>query len=292
MEYILYATIASLLECRNVSLLGVQRMLVDPSYRNWVVRQIDDVLLKQFWTHEFERYDRRMLSEVLSPIQNKIGQFLLAAPVRNIVGQVRNRFEPRYIMDHHKILIAKLSKGVIGADKANLLGAALISQFEVAAMSRADIDESERQDFFLYVDEFHNFSTDSFALLLSEARKYRLNLTLSHQYLAQLGSGLRDAVFGNVGSLMTFRVSGTDAERIAVELGSAYGSEHLAGLARFQVCARPLLQGVQQEAFLGATLRHGGQRHNLRERIIRRSRDQHNIRRESAQRRIEGWLSR
>jgi hypothetical protein len=290
LEYLLYATIAALLECKNVSLLGVQRMLTDPTYRAWVVRQIDDVMLKTFWEVEFEQYDRRQRTEFLAPIQNKIGQFLLAAPIRNIVGQVHNRIEARYIMDHRKIFLANLSKGLIGEDKANLLGAALVSQFELAAMSRADTRESERQDFFLFIDEFHNFATDSFASILSEARKYRLNLTLSHQYLAQLRPGIRDAVFGNVGSIVTFRLGNTDAERMESEFGKRYTAGHLSGLANFEVCASLLQDGTQGDAFLGKTSKAVGEFHGKGGKIIEQSRKRHNRFLSDVERKIERWL--
>src|SRR5262249_8762977 len=157
-----------------------------------------------------------------APIQNKVGQFLLAPAVRNVLGQVRNRIEPRYIMDHERIFIANLSKGLLGADKTNLLGAALVSQFELAAMSRANVPEDSRKEFFLYIDEFHNFATDSFVSVLSEARKYGLSLTLSHQYLGQLSTELSDAVFGNVGSMVCFRVGNSDAARIEREFANRY----------------------------------------------------------------------
>ncbi len=290
LEYLLYATLAALLECRNVSLLGVQRMLTDLNYRSWVVRQIDDPLLKVFWTQEFERYDRRTLLEFLSPIQNKIGQFLLAAPVRNIVGQVRNRIEARYILDHGKIFVANLSKGLLGADKANLLGAALVSQFELAAMARAEVPESQRRDFFLYIDEFHNFSTDSFASILSEARKYHLNLTLSHQYLGQLTPVVRDAVFGNVGSLVSFRVGNMDAERLEQEFGNTYSASHLSSLANFEVCAELLQDGEQKEAFLGRTLPALGRRHGGREKVMQHSRRRHTAPRAVVEEKIKRWM--
>jgi hypothetical protein len=291
LEYLLYATVASLLECKNVSLLGVQRMLSDPDYRSWVIEQIDDVVLKAFWLVEFARYDRRLLSEFLSPVQNKIGQFLLSPPVRNVIGQVRNRIDARYMMDHQRIFIANLSKGYLGADKANLLGAALVSQFELAAMSRADIHESQRVDFFLFIDEFHNFATDSFASILSEARKYRLNLTLSHQYLAQLRPEVQDAVFGNVGSLVSFRVGNVDAERLEREFGEEYTAAHLGSLGNFEICARVLREGQQGEAFLGRTLPPLGSLQGKREHIIDRSRQRHNVPREKVESKIRRWMS-
>jgi len=206
LEYILYAATAALLDCENVTILGVQRMLSDARYRAWVVKQIKDPMVRSFWVNEFEHYDKRFLHEAIAPIQNKVGQLLMSPHVRNILGQVRSRINARFIMDNGRIFIADVSKGKLGADKSNLLGAMLVTQFQLAAMSRADMPEEKRRDFFLYVDEFQSFASDSFISILSEARKYRLCLTLSHQYIDQLRPEIRDAVFGNVGSMVAFRV--------------------------------------------------------------------------------------
>jgi type IV secretory pathway TraG/TraD family ATPase VirD4 len=171
LSYLLYASVAALLECQNTSLLGVQRMLADSRYRDWVVRQVRDPAVRSFWEKEFAGYDRRFLSEVISPVQNKVGQLLMSPPVRLAIGQVRSRLDPRFLMDNRRILIANLSKGRLGEDKSALLGALLVSQFQAAAMARAEVPEEGRRDFYLYIDEFHNFTTDSFASILSEARK-------------------------------------------------------------------------------------------------------------------------
>jgi hypothetical protein len=186
LEYILYAAVAALLECENESLLGLQRMLSDARYRAWVVRQVKDPIVRSFWVNEFENYDDRFLTEAVAPIQNKVGQLLMSPQLRNILGQVRSKINARSMMDNKLIFIADLSKGKLGEDKSNLLGALLVTQFQLAAMSRADMPEAQRRDFFLYVDEFQSFATDSFISILSEARKYRLCLTLSHQYVEQL----------------------------------------------------------------------------------------------------------
>ena len=162
MEYILYAAVAALLDCENVSLLGVQRMLSDGRYRAWVVKQIKDPMVRSFWVNEFEEYDKKFLHEAIAPIQNKVGQLLMSPHVRNILGQVRSRIDARFMMDNGRIFIADVSKGKLGADKANLMGALLVTQFQLAAMSRADVPEAERRDFFLYVDEFQSFASDSF----------------------------------------------------------------------------------------------------------------------------------
>jgi type IV secretory pathway TraG/TraD family ATPase VirD4 len=209
MEYILYNAIAALLDCQNTSLLGVNRMLTDDKYRAWVIRQIKDPFIKEFWEDEYARYDERFRREAIAPIQNKLGQFLLNPVIRNILGQVKCKVSFSHIMDNQRIFIANLAKGKIGHDKANLLGSLLTTQFQLAAMRRASQPEHERRDFYLFIDEFQNFTTDSFAAILAEARKYRLCLTLSHQYIDQIPLPIRQAVFGNVGTLFSFRVGNT-----------------------------------------------------------------------------------
>src|SRR5580698_4516332 len=179
MEYILSASVAALLDCDNTSILGIQRMLVDARYRRWVVRQVKDPAVRAYWEREFERYRPDFMQEAIAPIQNKVGQLVMSAPLRHVLGQVQRKVDPRFMMDNGRILIANLSKGLLGDEKANLLGSLLVSSFELAALGRVDLPESRRRDFHLYIDEFHNFTTDSFATLLSEARKYRLSLTLS-----------------------------------------------------------------------------------------------------------------
>src|SRR5258706_3945957 len=204
LEYILYASIAALMECDNTSLLGVLRMLADARYRDWVVRQVQDPVVRAFWEIEIAKYDKKFLAEAIAPIQNKVGQLLMASPLRNVFGQVKSKIDPRFIMDNQRIFIANLSKGKLGEDKANLLGSLVVTKFQTAAMERASIPERERKDFFLFIDEFPNFSTDSFAGILAEARKYRLCLTLSHQYIEQMREEGKEAIFGNVGSIISF----------------------------------------------------------------------------------------
>lgn len=290
LEYILYSTVAALLECENVSLLGVQRMLWDDRYRVWVVKQVKDPMVRSFWVNEFEEYDRRFLNEVIAPVQNKVGQLLMSPQLRNVLGQVKNRIEARFMMDNHRIFIANLSKGRLGEDKSNLLGAILVTQFQLAAMSRVNVPEQERKDFHLYVDEFQSFSSDSFASILSEARKYRLCLTLSHQYIDQLRPEIRLAVFGNVGSTIVFRAGERDAEILERELGSAYTASQLTQLGRHEVCAKVLANGVNDPPFLGRTLPPWGKQYGRRETIIRRSREKYGTRREIVEERIERWM--
>jgi hypothetical protein len=290
LEYLLYAACAALLECRNTSLLGIQRMLVDARYRAWVLRQVEDPIVRSFWLEEFASYDRRFLSELVSPVQNKVGQLLMAPPLRNILGQVRNRIDPRFIMDHGRIFIANLSKGLVGADKSNLLGSILLSRFELAAMGRVRVTEDRRRDFFLYVDEFHNFTTESFAPLLSECRKYHLNLVLSHQHVGQLRTEVRDSLFGNVGSIVTFRVGDADAELLSRELGNVYRPSFLRSMDNFQVCARLVEDDKQGDAFHARTLSPLGKHYGTAERMIARSRERYTEARVVVERKIGQWV--
>lgn len=289
-EYILYAAVAALLECQAATLLGIQRMLSDERYRDWVVRQVKDPLVRSFWVREFGSYDSRFMHEAVAPIQNKVGQLLMSPLLRNILGQVKSRIDARFMMDNRRILIADLSKGRIGEDKSNLLGSLLVTQFQLAAMSRADMPESERKDFFLVIDEFQNFATDSFASILSEARKYRLCLTLSHQYAAQLRDEVRDAVFGNVGSIVAFRVGQADAFALEREFDGVYPASHFTELGNHEVCSRLLVDGEQRQPFMGKTLRPLGIHHGRRETIIRRSRQKYATRRDVVEDKIRRWM--
>lgn len=291
LEYILYASVAAILDCENVSLLGVQRMLSDGRYRAWVVKQIKDPLVRSFWENEFGNYDKKFMQEAIAPIQNKVGQLLMSPHVRNILGQVRSRIDARFMMDNGRIFIADVSKGKLGADKSNLLGALLVTQFQLAAMSRSDVPEHERKDFFLYVDEFQSFASDSFISILSEARKYRLCLTLSHQYVDQVRPEIRDAVFGNVGSIVAFRVGHRDAKQLELAFGETYRASQLTSLGNHEVCAKLLADGQDCEPFLGKTLPPVGERHGWRETIICRSREKYARPRKIVEDRIRRWLN-
>src|SRR4030043_2118009 len=232
MEYILNNAILALLEYPGSTLLGVNRMLADPDYRKKVVDKITDPMVKSFWIQEFARYTQRYEVEATAAIQNKVGQFISAPLIRNIIGQIKSSINMRQVMDKGKILILNLSKGRIGEDNSRLLGALLITKLQLAAMSRVDILEEERRDFFLYVDEFQNFATRSFVNILSEARKYRLALILGHQYIAQMDETVRDAVFGNVGTIVTFRVGAEDAEYLEKEFAPDFTAEDLVNLPK------------------------------------------------------------
>jgi hypothetical protein len=291
-EYILYAAVAALQDVTDGSLLGVQRMLSDEGYRTWVTRQTKDLAVRRFWTHEFASYDDRFRREAVAPIENKVGQLLMAAPVRNLLGQIRRKIDARFMMDDRRIFIANLAKGRLGEDKANLLGALLVTSFQLAAMSRADIAEAEREDFFLYIDEFHNFNTDSFNSILSEARKYRLCMTLSHQYIEQLPRALAAAVFGNVGSLISFRVGEHDAGILAREFGNGYTPSAFSGLGNHHVVAKLLEKGGHVEPFFGRTLPPILPNHGRREQIVRRSREKYATPRHVVEGKLERWMNR
>jgi CxxC-x17-CxxC domain-containing protein len=231
------------------TILGVVRMLSDKNYRKRVVSNIKDPVVKAFWEKEFAGYADKFASEAVSPIQNKVGQFLSSSLMRNIIGQVKSSIDIREVMDSGKIMIMNLSKGRIGEDNSALLGAMMITKIQLAAMSRVDILEEERQDFYLYIDEFQNFSTDSFANILSEARKYRLNLILAHQYIEQLSEKVKPAVFGNVGTMVVFRVGAADAEELVKEFTPTFTEEDIVNLPKFEMYLKLMIDGVSSSPF-------------------------------------------
>jgi len=249
LEYILYNAVSALLDCRDATLLGVNRMFTDNKFRAMVIRQIKDPFIRSFWAEEYAGYDPRFQREAIAPIQNKLGQFLLNPLVRNILSQVKSKVSIPFIMDNERLFIANLSKGRLGHDKANLLGSLLTTQFQLGAMARANRAEAERRDFYLFIDEFQNFSTDVFASILAEARKYHLCLTLSHQYIDQLSLPIRQAVFGNVGTLIAFRIGHADAEVIEKEFGETFPASALADLDRYEAVVKLLEDGTNREPF-------------------------------------------
>jgi hypothetical protein len=287
LEYVLYSCVAALTECDNVSLLGVRRMLSDQHYRRWVVRQVKDPAVLSFWRDEFESYDKRFLAEVIAPVQNKIGQLYMAPPLRNVQGHVRSKVDLLFMMDNRRILIANLSKGKLGEDKASLLGSLLVAWFQLAALSRADVPESQRTPFHLYVDEFASFTTDSFASMLSESRKYGLSLVLANQYLGQTRPEIRDAVFGNVGTIISFRVGEADALVLEREFGRDYIASQFSRLANFEVYAR--LASGTQVPFKGTTLDSVSLSFRRREKLIRRSREKYSTPRKIVEDKIRRW---
>lgn len=290
MEYVLNNAISTLLEVRGSTLLGVLRLFTDANYRRRIVSQLDDPMLRGFWTDEFERWDTRLRHEIVAPIQNKLGALLMTPMMRNILGQVKRKVSFRHMLDESRIFIANLNKGALGEDKANLLGSLIVAEFQYAALGRADVDVGDRVPFSLYVDEFQNFQTDSFATILSEARKYGLSLVLSHQFSSQLKREIADAVFGNVGSIVSFRVGYEDAIRLSNELGKKYLPETFTSLDNHRVCVRLIRNGRVCEPFLGGTLPPLGMRYGKSEKLIRWSRQKYGARRKKVERRQKKWM--
>jgi hypothetical protein len=214
----------------------------------------------------------------------------MAPPMRNVLGQVKSKIDARFMMDHGRILIADLSKGALGEDKANLMGSLLVTALQLAALSRADVPAAERRDFSLYVDEFHNFATDAFTTILSEARKYRLCLTLSHQYLDQIRPSIRNAMLGNVGTLIAFRVGQSDAQVLAREFDEEFVPQQLTSLANYEVCVRTLEQGEQVVPFMASMMGPLDLSYGRRENLIRRSREKYATPRHVVEKRIRRWL--
>jgi len=293
LEYLLRNTILALLDYPDSTLLGVNRMLIDKDYRKKVVDKVEDPVVKMFWTDEFTKYNQSFLTEAIAPIQNKVGQFLSTSLIRNIVGQVKSTLDIRKIMDEGKILILNFSKGRIGEDASALLGAMMITKIQLAAMSRVDIPETERKDFYLYVDEFQNFATEAFANILSEARKYHLNLTLAHQYIGQLEIGgntvVRDAVFGNVGTIVTFRVGAADAEFLVREFTPRFEEEDLVNIPKWNIYLKLMIDGVASEPFSAGTLPPLSQITNSLERIEKVTRERYSRPREVVEDKIARW---
>ncbi len=291
LEYILRNSILAILDFPGSTLLGVVRVLSDKPYRKKVVANIKDPVVKAFWEREFAQYADKFASEAVSPIQNKVGQFLSSSLMRNIVGQVKSSINLREVMDEGKILVMNLSKGRIGEDNSALLGAMMITKIQLAAMSRVDIPEEKRKDFYLYIDEFQNFSTESFANILSEARKYRLNLTLAHQYIEQLDDTVRAAVFGNVGTLINFRVGATDAEELAKEFAPVFDEEDLVNLPKYEMYLKLMIDGVASSPFSAKglpPLKEEEKTHNL-EKVIQYSREKYANDRTEVEEKILRW---
>lgn len=289
MEYILNNTILALLECNNATLLSINRLLADDKYRKSVVKRVTDPVVKAFWITEFDRYDEKYKREAVAAIQNKIGQFLSASIVRNIIAQRTSTFNVREIMDGKKIFIVNLSKGRIGEDASRLLGGMLITKIQLSAMERVDTTELERKDFFLYVDEFQNFATESFAGILSEARKYRLSLIMAHQYIKQLDEKVADAVFGNVGTIVTFRVGSEDAEILEKEFTPTFIGEDIVNLPKFHVYLKLMIDGMASQPFSAASLSPIGERTQSLATVIASSRELYAKKRDDVEDRIRSW---
>ena len=258
MEYILANCILALLDTPGTTLLGIPRMLVDRDYRQKIINNLKDPVVKSFWINEYEEWESRYRNEAIAPVQNKVGQFLNVSFVRNIVGQAKNTIDVDEIMNAQKILLVNVSKGRIGEDNSAILGAMIITKIQLSAMERVRIPEDERKDFYLYVDEFQNFATDSFVNILSEARKYRLDLIIAHQYIGQLttdtSTAVRDAVFGNVGTMISFRVGAADAEALELEFTPEFLQNDLIRLPNYNIYLKLMIDGISSRPFSAKTI--------------------------------------
>lgn len=289
LEYILRNVILALLDYPSSTMLGIMRMLADKNYRKKVVDSIQDPVVKAFWVNEFANYNERFRSEAISPIQNKVGQFLSSSIIRNIVAQPKSTIDMKDIMDNGKILLINVSKGRIGEDNSALLGAMLITKLQLAAMDRAVIAEEDRRDFYLYVDEFQNFATESFATILSEARKYRLNLIIAHQYITQMEEVVRDAVFGNVGTIISFRIGAFDAEYMEKEFEPYFMQTDLVNLDKYNAYVKLMINGVTSAPFSMETIPPVHDTYNSKEKVLAVSRERYGNRREIIEEKIARW---
>ena len=255
LEHILRYTLLALLDRPDSTLLDISRILTDKDFRKETLEYCTDVTVLQFWKQEFGQWNEKQVNESIAPVLNKVGAFTANPIIRNIIGQPRSSFDVRKIMDEGKILVVNLSKGLIGEDNAGILGSFLVTKIQLAAMSRSDIpDVSKRRPFYLYVDEFQNFATDSFSVILSEARKYGLNLTVANQYIAQMTDSVRDAVFGNVGTTISFRVSADDAPILVKQFEPTFDSSDLIQMNNRHFVISMIINGEKAPAFSATTL--------------------------------------
>ena len=291
LEYVLKHTVMALIEAEGSTMLGIVRMLTDRNYRRKIVSQVNDPVVQMFWLKEFAAYNDRMETETISPILNKVGQFTASPIIRNIVGQPESRLDFAKIMNEQKILLVDLSSGKIGEANSALLGSMIITKLQLAAMSRAYIPEEERKDFFLYVDEFQNFATDSFATILSEARKYRLALTVANQYITQMEETVRDAVFGNVGTLISFRVGATDAAYLEKEFSPVFEQNDLVNLDNQHIYLNMLIDGVSTISFSAKTIRSADVKEDLSVAIAGVSREKYGTPRAEVEEKIREWYN-
>ena len=275
LEYILRNTVLTLLEIPNSTLVDALPLLADPKFRANNLKHVKDPVLLNFWLREFDKMTDKLRVEAIAPIQNKIGQFVSSKMIRNIIGQPKSTIDLEEIMNSGKILILNLSQGKLGEDNAALLGAMLITQMQLAAMNRSFMKENDRRDFFMYVDEFQNFATSSFIKILSEARKYRLALTLANQYIEQIDEDVMTAIFGNVGTLISFVVGARDAEFLTKEFSGLYTQNDLVALGKFETVLKMSNNEMTSSPFPAKTLPLPSVKNENSEKIIRLSKEKY-----------------
>jgi hypothetical protein len=291
LQYILTNAVSTLLEAQNTTLLAVLRILTDNNYRKFILKQVDDPILLKFWEEEFAQMssNRRLVTEAVAPIQNKVGRFISSAVIRNIVGQVKSTINLREIMDDGKILLVNLAQGKLGEETASLLGGMIITRLQSTAMERTDQTFDDRRDFYLYVDEFQNFATVSFAKILSEARKYKLNLTMTNQYIDQLPLEVRQAIFGNVGTLGSFVVSQSDASILENEFAPDITADDLVSLDAHAMYIKLCIDGMTSIPFSAKSLPPRYIPYGLKDQVIEASREKFAMDREVIEDKISRW---
>uniref|UniRef100_A0A7C4R9X6 DUF87 domain-containing protein n=1 Tax=candidate division CPR3 bacterium TaxID=2268181 RepID=A0A7C4R9X6_UNCC3 len=295
MEHILKNTILALLETPGTTLLSASKMLVNKEYRKMIIDNVKDITVREFWLEEFEAQAKaspKFLVEAIAPIQNKIGQFLAVPSIRNMIGQPRSTIDFKDITDNNKILLVKVSKGEIGEDNMRLLGAMIITKIYLTIMERAGRAENELKPFYLYVDEFQNFATSSFASILSESRKYKLNLIIAHQYISQLTPEIRDAVLGNAGNTIAFRVGPDDPPILKKIFEPVFDENDLLNLGTFQIYVKMMIDNTVYPAFSANTIKYWeyfGEKYGFGQQIIEESRRKYAIPRADVEKAILTW---
>ncbi len=297
LEYLLNYAILTLLEVPGTNMLGITRLLEDKNYQNYILHFVKDPVVVKFWETEFKEMkgNQKLVTEAISPIQNKVNRFLASTTIRNILGQKKSTLDIWDAMNSGKILLMNLSKGKIGSDNANLLGALLVSRIQFYALQRAKIPYDQRRPFYLYVDEFQNFATGSFEEILSESRKYKLGLYLTHQFTAQLPEDLLKSVFGNVGTIMAFSLGAPDARELSNEFAPYFNAEDIISLERFQVYMKLMNDGMTSHPFSARILLPWEEGFPVpktpnRERVIERSRQKYGVPREYVEGKINKWV--
>lgn len=292
LEYILRYTILALLDYPDATMLDITRMLTEKHFRDDVIKHIQDPVVKTFWVTEFASWNDKFAAEAVAPVLNKVGAFVANPMIRNIVGQTKSTFNIRKIMDEGKILVVNLSRGLVGEDNAAILGALMVTKIQLSAMSRANVPLDDRRPFYLYVDEFQNFATDSFAVILSEARKYGLFLTVANQYVSQMNPVVRDAVFGNVGSMVCFRVGADDAAFLGKYYAPQFEPADIMQLHNRNFVATMTINGEKSPPFSGSTLNQPPNQTDYSAEIVDHSRRQYTIDRSDVEDRIRTSMSR
>ena len=254
LEHILRNALLALMDQPHATLADVLRLLDDDAFRRNAATRMTNAQVRDFWLREYENYPFRFRAEAIAPIQNKVGAFLANPILHGIVTQPKSAFDLRQVMDEGKILLVNLSKGKIGEDAAALLGSLLVSRIGLTALSRADIPEGNRRDFFVYLDEFPTFTTLALANMLSELRKYRVNLILAHQFLTQLDPQLRDAILGNVGTIIAFRLGLADAEILEKEFFPELRAHDLVSLPNHHIYLKMMIDGAVSRPFSADTI--------------------------------------